>query len=171
MARRFEPSESPEKQVELSFYLGEKHLRSWTTAELQTLGAKADWRVEEDPITRAAGFELLEWEQVENSNENVFTVRLFDGTAAGKKVAFDVLTGEVYRPHKLTREAAKSIADEVARSKGVKLEDYVLTTAQFDARKPGWQFIYTHKPPGYPGGHFTILVNDETRAAQFIGGR
>ena len=171
MAKRFEPSESSEKQVELCFYLGENHLKSWTTAELQKLGANADWRKEEDPITRAAAFELLDWEQIENSNEYVFTVRLFDGTPTGKKVAFDVLTGDVYRPHKLTREAAKGIADEVARSKGVKLEDYVLTTGQFDARMKGWQFFYTHKPPGFPGGHFAIQVDDETQAAQFIGGR
>ena len=171
MARRFEPSESPEKQVELSFYLAEKHLKSWTTAELQTLGAKADWMKEEDPITRAAGFELLDWEQIENSNEYVFTVRLFDGTPGGKKVAFDVLTGDVYRPHKLAREVAKSVADEVAQGKGIKLADYVLTTGQFDARKKGWQFFYNHKPPGFPGGHFSVLVDDETQAAQFIGGR
>ena len=171
MARPFEPSESPEKQVELRFYLGDKHLKSWTTAQLQALGAPLHWRTEDDPITRAAAFELLEWQQIDNSNEYVFTIRLADGTPAGKVVAFDILTGDVYRPHKLAREAARSIAEEAARARGIKLEDYVLTAGQFDARKKAWQFFYTHKPPGYPGGHFAILVDDETKATQFIGGR
>lgn len=52
MAKRFKPADAPEEQVELSFYLGEKHLKSWTTAELQALGAKVEWRKEEDPLTR-----------------------------------------------------------------------------------------------------------------------
>ena len=58
-----------------------------------------------------------------------------------------------------------------AGSKGIKLDDYVLSTAQFDARKGVWQLFYYHKPPGVPGGHFTIYVNDETKATQFIGAR
>ena len=94
MARPFEPSESPEKQVELRFYLGDKHLKSWTTAQLQALGAPLHWRTEDDPITRAAAFELLEWQQIDNSNEYVFTIRLADGTPAGKVVAFDILTAQ-----------------------------------------------------------------------------
>ncbi len=166
MARRNEPADSPDKQIELSFYLGGKHLRSWTTAELQTLGATVGWVKEHEPLTRRAELQLGDWEQIDNSNEYIFTVRF----AGGKKASFDILTGEVYRPHKLTQEQAKALADEVARGKGIKLDDYVLGTAQFDARKGTWQLFYYHKPP-LPGGHFAVYVNDETKVTQFFGGR
>ncbi len=167
MARRSEPADSPDKQIELGFYLGGKLLRSWSTAELQKLGATVGWVKAEKPMVRGAEFQLGGWEQVDNSNEYVFTVQF----AGGKKASFDILTGEVYRPHKLTPEQAKALADEAARGKGIKLDDYVLGTAQFDSRQGDWQLFYYHKPPGFPGGHFAIYVNDETKATRFIGGR
>jgi hypothetical protein len=167
MARRSEPAESPDKQIELSFYLGGKLLKSWSTTDLQKLGATVDWAKAEKPMVRGAEFQLGGWEQIDNSNEYVFSVQF----AGGKKVSFDILTGEVYRPHKLTQEQARALADEVARGKDIKLDDYVLGTAQFDARKGVWQLYYYHKPPGLPGGHFAVQVNDQTRATRFIGGR
>ncbi|HOX56393.1 MAG TPA: hypothetical protein P5205_07085 [Candidatus Paceibacterota bacterium] len=167
VARPGEPADTPDKQIELSFYLGGKHLRSWTTADLQELGATVGGAMEAEPVTRRAEFQLGGWEQIDNSNEYVFSIQF----AGGKKVSFDILTGGVYRPHKLSPEQAKALADEAARSKGIKLENYVLSTAQFDSRKDGWQLFYNHKPPGYPGGHFAVYVNDETKATRFIGGR
>ena len=167
MARRGEAAEAPDKQIELSFYLGGKLLRSWSTADLQKLGVTVGRAIEAEPMTRRAEFQLGGCEQIDNSNEYVFRVQ-FTG---GKKVSFDILTGELYRPHQLTQEQAKALADEVARGKGIKLEDYVLSTAQFDSRKGLWQLFYYHKPPGFPGGHFAVYVNDETRATRFIGGR
>jgi len=167
MAHRSEPAESPDKQIELSFYLGGKLLRSWSTTDLQKLGATVDWVRAEKPMVRGAEFQLGGWEQIDNSNEYVFSVQ-FSG---GKKVSFDVLTGEVYQPHKLTPEQVKALADETARGKDIKLDDYVLGTAQFDARKGVWQLFYNHKPPGFPGGHFAVHVNDETKATRFIGAR
>jgi hypothetical protein len=167
MARQGEAADALERQIELSFYLRFKLLKAWSTADLQKLGATVDWIKVERPMTRWAEFQLAGWEQIDNSNEYVFSVQ-FTG---GKKVSFDILTGEVYRPHHLTQEQAKALADEVARGKGIELEDYALSTAQFDSRKAVWQLFYNHKPPGYPGGHFTIYVNDETKAARFIGRR
>ena len=111
MARRGEPADAPDKQIELSFYLGGKLLRSWSTADLQKLGATVGWATEEEPMTRRAQFQVGGWEQIDNSNEYVFSVQF----AGGKKVSFDILTGEVYRPHKLTPEQAKALADKVAQ--------------------------------------------------------
>jgi len=167
MARRSEPADLPDERIELSFYLGGKHLKSWSTADLQKLGTTVGWVKAEKPMVRGAEFQLDGWEQIDNSNEYVFSVQFADG----KKVSFDILTGEVYRPHKLTQEQVKALADETARGKEIKLDDYVLGTAQFDARKGVWQLFYYHKPPGFPGGHFAVYVDDKTRATRFIGGR
>ncbi len=167
MARRREPAATPDQQVELGFYLGGRHLKSWTTAELQALGATVAAIREDNPPGKFAEFQLLGCEQIDNSNEYVFTVQ-FSGR---KKAAFDILTGNVYRPPKLTRTEAAELANAVARQKGIPLEDYVLSNSQFDARTGLWRLFYVHKPPGMPGGHFTIDVNDETKATRFHGGR
>lgn len=167
MARPNEPAESPEKQMELSFYLGGKFLRSWSTAELEKLGIPAGLAMEETSGARRAFFQFLGWKQIDNSNEYVFSI----GFSDGKRASFDILTGDIYRPHKLTQEQAKGLAEEVASGKGIKVEDYALITAQFDARTDEWRLFFSHKPPGYPGGHFTIYVKDETKETRFVGGR
>ncbi len=63
------------------------------------------------------------------------------------------------------------MAKEAALKDGIKVEDYVLLSTQFDARKGSWMLSYTHKPPGYPGGHFAVEINDETRQTRLWRGR
>lgn len=81
---------SPEKQVELSFYLGSKFLKSWTTAELKRLGAE----VSPNPYgAKRAVFQVVGCEQIPNTNEYVFILQF----GKDKKVSFDILTGDQYR--------------------------------------------------------------------------
>ncbi|MDB6028406.1 MAG: hypothetical protein JWM68_4629 [Verrucomicrobiales bacterium] len=80
----------PDKQVDLSFSLGGKLLKSWTTAELKGLGAEVihnDYDREDRAI-----FQTVACEQIPNTNEYVFTIQI----AANKKLRFDILTGDIY---------------------------------------------------------------------------
>jgi hypothetical protein len=86
---RPEPSDSLDKQVELRFYLGGKHLKSWTTAQLQGLGAEVSVG---KPGGRIAIFEVVGCEQVPRTNEYVFTVQI----GKEKKLSFDILTGDLF---------------------------------------------------------------------------
>ena len=76
-------------QVELTFHLGGKLLKSWTTADLVRLGAMT-YHKEEGGGMRAE-FHVVGCEQILGTNQYVFTLSL----ANGKKVSFDILTGEV----------------------------------------------------------------------------
>ena len=89
LAIRPQPSNSADKQVELSFYLGGKLLKSWTTAQLQSLGADD---VVEKPGERHAMIQVLGCEQIPGSNESVFIIQI----ANAKKLSFDILTGDLY---------------------------------------------------------------------------
>ncbi len=89
LALRPERSDSLEKQIELRFYLGDKHLKSWTTAQLQNLGAEVAG-IKPDGL--AAMFQVLGFEQIPGTNEYVFAVQI----AKGKKLSFDILTGDLF---------------------------------------------------------------------------
>ena len=74
-------------------------------------------------------------------------------------------------PHSPPRTEADAgvIVTNLARQMGVKLEAYQQPKVRFDAARREWSFFYMLKPPGMPGGHFTVIV-DETGKTQFIGG-
>ena len=81
---------SLDKQVEFSFYLGGKFLKSWTTADLQRLG------VEISPNANGAKravFQVAGCEQIPNSNHYVFMLQF----GKDKTISFDILTGGQYR--------------------------------------------------------------------------
>ena len=91
----------PEKQVEFSFYLGERHLKSFTTAELVKLGAKV--RPDRIAIERGRGisairakYRLEGCKQVPRTNDYYFAVRLDDT----RTLSFDILTGKLCRIEK-----------------------------------------------------------------------
>jgi len=90
LALRPEPSDSLDKQVELRFYLGGKLLKSWTTAQLQALGADVGMS---RPGGRMARFQVLGCEQIPGTNEFAFTVQI----GKEKKLSFDILTGDLFR--------------------------------------------------------------------------
>jgi hypothetical protein len=90
-----------EKQIELSFYLGDQFLRSYTTADLATLGAK----VQRDPHAIEAGlgtsskravYSIEGCKQAWNTNDYYFSVRLDEK----RTLSFDILTGNLCRIEK-----------------------------------------------------------------------
>lgn len=62
------------------------------------------------------------------------------------------------------------VVTNLARQMGVRLENYQQPHVHFDTARREWSYSYWRKPPGFPGGHFVILV-DETGKTQFIPGR
>lgn len=91
-----------EKQTELSFYLGDRLLRSYTTADLAKLGAKVErdaYAIESGfgvASTRAA-YDVEGCEQAWSSNDYYFKVRLDNK----KALNFDILTGKLCRVERL----------------------------------------------------------------------
>lgn len=88
----------PEKQVEFSFYLGEQHLQSFTTADLVKLGAKMRWDVSAfesgfDVSSKRAEYRAEGCKQVRGTNDYYFLVRLDDT----RTLSFDILTGKLCR--------------------------------------------------------------------------
>ena len=80
----------PDKQVELSFYLGGKLLASYTAKDLADWGAdkyRLDTRDERRPM-----FSVLGCEQIPLTNNYVFTIDV-----TGRKLRFDILTGKPYQ--------------------------------------------------------------------------
>ncbi len=80
------PNAAPDKQTELSFYLGGKFLNSYTSQDLKEWGADVWQRG-----GRGAIFKVLGEEQIPGTNEYVFSIEIKD-----KKFSFDILTGKPY---------------------------------------------------------------------------
>ena len=96
----------PEKQVEFSFYLGEKLLRSWTTADLTRLGAgTGTGKMSTGGHKRGprAVYHVEGCIQAHNTNDYYFSVRLNEKTV----LAFDVLTGGLVRVERDEKDPAK----------------------------------------------------------------
>jgi hypothetical protein len=90
-----------EKQIEFSFYLGDRLLRSYTTADLVKLGAGTELdaaAVERgiNEFTKRAVYRVDGCRQVWNTNDYFFSVKL-DAT---RTLAFDILTGDLCRIEK-----------------------------------------------------------------------
>lgn len=71
---------------------------------------------------------------------------------------------------RLTEAKAVQVAAALARQKGVNLKRYQPPEITFDYTRRQWSLFYMEKPPGRPGGHFTVTVDDQTMEAQFHGG-
>lgn len=88
----------PEKQIEFSFYLGQQHLQSFTTADLVKLGAKmrrdvAAFESGLDVSSKRAEYRAEGCKQVRGTNDYYFLVRLDDT----RDLSFDILTGKLCR--------------------------------------------------------------------------
>jgi hypothetical protein len=68
-----------------------------------------------------------------------------------------------------TEADAGVLVTNLALQKGIKLQEYQQPQVSFDAARREWHFFYMLKPPGVPGGHFSITV-DETGKTHFRGG-
>ncbi len=82
-----EKAPTREQQVEFSFHLGGKLIKSYTTKDLEKMGVKIEPLWEEEG--EGAQFRVLGCIQVPNTNDYDFVVE-----SGGKKLAFDILTGE-----------------------------------------------------------------------------
>jgi hypothetical protein len=71
-------------------------------------------------------------------------------------------------PPKLTESQAIAIARQTATANGVELASYQQPSASFDGSK--WSVFFDEKPPGRPGGHFSIEVDQNSKKATFHGG-
>ncbi len=89
LAIRRDQATEPDKQVEINIYLGGSLLKSWTTSELQRVGAKVSKSAYGG---ERADFEVVGCEQIPGTNQYVWVLRLGD-----KKVSLDILTGKEYR--------------------------------------------------------------------------
>jgi hypothetical protein len=77
-------------------------------------------------------------------------------------LSFSVLT-VVADPPKTEAEAGV-IVTNLMRKMEVKLEKYQQPTVSHSRKKGEWRFFYTLKPPGMPGGHFTVIVDADGKA-------
>jgi hypothetical protein len=87
MRLKQDTGKEPNEQIEFSFYIGGKHLRSYTTADLLRFGA--DLIADYPRGTKRAGYTVVGAEQIPRSNDYVYSILIKD-----KKVQFDVLTGK-----------------------------------------------------------------------------
>ena len=86
-------TKNPEERVEFSFYIGAKHLTTYTTADLIKLGLWSNDLQHESGRTH--GPRVAGCHQIPGTNEYVFRVVLH--TDQGEKtIDFDILTGKPY---------------------------------------------------------------------------
>lgn len=80
-------------RIELSFYLGGKFLKSYTVKDLVALGVKQEplEKRGKDESRQRLDYKVLGCEQVPNTNAYRFSIMVPDG----KKVMFDIVTGQV----------------------------------------------------------------------------
>lgn len=71
---------------------------------------------------------------------------------------------------RLTEATAVQVGAALARQKGINLKHYEPPEVRFDSTRRQWRLFYMEKPPGRPGGQFTVTVDDQTMEAQFHGG-
>ena len=82
-----------DQQIEITFYLGGKQLKSYTTSELLTLGARLNRKHTDADEGDGAIFQATGSEQIPGTDEYVFSIIVSEN----KKLSFDILTGELYK--------------------------------------------------------------------------
>lgn len=94
-------------------------------------------------------------------------------------VACSLLTGCGHQPASESRPsmrpprdaaAAGDIATNTAMRAGIRLAEFEEPKVDWDANRGQWEFFYTERPPGRPGGHFLITV-DQSGEAKLHGGK
>jgi len=71
---------------------------------------------------------------------------------------------------KMTQSQAIKVAKRTAETKKYRLADYLEPEIEFDSKEKKWTVFFNHKPPGYPGSHFLVWVNDKTGIATLMPG-
>jgi len=72
----------------------------------------------------------------------------------------------------LTRAEAIGIAEATAQHAGYDLQKYNMTGCDYESlhRDHTWTVSFALKPPGRPGGHFLVWVDDWTEKAVLMPG-
>jgi hypothetical protein len=68
----------------------------------------------------------------------------------------------------LTEAQAIEIAKKAGSDRGRDLNQYQEPSASFEGTR--WHLFFEEKPPGKPGGHFSVDVDDVTKQTIFSGG-
>jgi hypothetical protein len=73
----------------------------------------------------------------------------------------------------LPKNEVISIAEATARSEGFDLQKYNMTGChyEFTEKDHTWTVFFQLKPPTPPGGHFVIIVDDQTKKATLMRGK
>lgn len=73
----------------------------------------------------------------------------------------------------LTKEKVIQIAEEAAKNEGYDLQKYNMTGYhyEFTGKDHTWTVFYELKPPTPPGGHFIVIVDDQTNKATLAHGQ
>jgi len=73
---------------------------------------------------------------------------------------------------KLSYSQVKALAEDTAKSNGIELSRYDEPVVRFDggSAKKEWHVSFQMKSPTPPGGHFDVVVNDATSAAELHPG-
>ena len=69
----------------------------------------------------------------------------------------------------LTEAKARKVADNAARERGITLGNYEEPHVDKNSDDSGYYVFYHLKPPGMPGGHFTVRVDRDGKATLFGG--
>lgn len=83
-----------EQQIEFSFYIGGKSLKSYTTSDLLKMGATTTVS-RHDPHSKRAAYDVVGSEQIPGTNEYVFSILV-----GKRKFSFDITTGHLYKESK-----------------------------------------------------------------------
>ena len=72
----------------------------------------------------------------------------------------------------LTKDEVISIAEATARAEGFDIRKYNMTGChyEFTDKDHTWTVFFELKPPTPPGGHFLVVVDDQTKKATFMPG-
>lgn len=90
-------------------------------------------------------------------------------------IAFGLLVGcDKRQPMAVSRTPrnkgeAGVVVTNLARARRIQLDRYKEPSVRFEEKRREWHFDYEMKPPGMPGGHFSIIVNEDG-TVQHIGG-
>jgi hypothetical protein len=85
-------------------------------------------------------------------------------------LAFLFSCAAVYSAPPRNEAEAGVIVTNLVRKMGGKLESFQQPKVTFSESPRQWSFFYTLKPPGMPGGHFSVIV-DEAGKTTYRGGK
>jgi hypothetical protein len=167
-----EAAPSAEDRTELSFYIGGKHLKSYTSKELVALGASpvGGKRLDGDERRSPLDYKVLGCEQVASTNDYRFAVQF-----AGKKILFDILTGNIapWSAGPVADAALKKAVDYLAQN-NVDTSGHDMSTPEAIQKfvvgnQSGWRISWRLKNFTGKGGQLIVTVWDSGKIEHGYG--